>query len=261
MKYEKITQARLINRDNRFVARVALEDENSLPYTSLDEVGVHVKNTGRCKELMVPGCRVYLEDFQGRMGTRKMRYSLVAVEKELENRDKLLINMDSQAPNKVVYEALKDGKFRLPGLEGKLSLIKPEKTYGKSRFDFYVECENEDNSKKDIQKAFIEVKGVTLEFNGFARFPDAPTERGLKHVKEMMEVVQAGYKGYIVFVVQMKGMYGFGPNYETHPEFGEALAEARRAGVHVLAYDCIVRPDELVLDQPVKIELKGETNF
>lgn len=236
MKYEKITTAEFIERENRFIARVRLEDGS--------EVKVHVKNTGRCKELLVPGCRVYLEDFQGRMGSRKMRYSLIAVEKA-----SLLVNMDSQAPNKVVQEALESGKLKLPGIKGNLTTVKPEKTYGGSRFDFYVESEED--------KAFIEVKGVTLEEAGFARFPDAPTERGLKHINELVGAIEDGFKAFAVFVIQMKGMHLFGPNYETHPEFGEALIRAEKAGVKILAIDCRVTPDSLVLDAPVKTELEN----
>lgn len=235
MKYEKTIRAEFIERENRFIATVQFENG--------DIVKVHVKNTGRCKELLVPGCTVYLEDFEGRMGTRKMQYSLIAVEK-----GKLLINMDSQAPNKVVKEALESGRIILPGMEKCYNVIKPEKTYGNSRFDFYVESGQE--------KAFIEVKGVTLEESGFARFPDAPTERGLKHINELVEAAEAGYRAYIIFVIQMKEMHTFGPNYDTQPEFGKALIRAEKAGVNILAYDCTVESDSLMIDSQVKIELE-----
>lgn len=239
MKYEKTVKAIFIERENRFIARVELEDGR--------EVKVHVKNTGRCKELLVPGSTVYLEDFLGRMGTRKMQYSLIAVEKKRPGHDPLLINMDSQAPNKVVQEALESGMLRLPGICGKLTEIRPEKSYGKSRFDFYVESERD--------RAFVEVKGVTLEEAGFARFPDAPTERGLKHINELIEAVEEGYKAYVIFVIQMKEMHAFGPNYETQPEFGETLIGAEKEGVRILAFDCRVSPNSLELDLPVKTDL------
>lgn len=263
MKYEKIVKAKFIERPNRFVAKVAIEGEEEV-------VRVHVKNTGRCKELLIPGTTVYLEDFEGRMGNRKMRYSLIAVEKNLaigkqtdgkqgERVDAdiqtLLINMDSQAPNKVVHEALKSGVLKLPGFS-QLTNIQPEKTYGKSRFDFYVEGISGSGANEKIQKAFIEVKGVTLESDGFARFPDAPTERGVKHIEELCGAIDDGYKAYIVFVIQMKKIHTFGPNYETHPQFGEALAKAAEKGVQILAYDCEVTPDSLQLDMPVSVELK-----
>ena len=230
MKYGKITQAKFIERENRFVARVELPNG--------EVTKVHVKNTGRCKELLLHGSTVYLEDFEGRMGSRRMRYSLVAVEKKA-GRETILINMDSQAPNKVVQEALADGRINLPGL----TLIKPEAKYGNSRFDFYVESEK--------GGAFIEVKGVTLEENGHARFPDAPTERGVKHIRELIKAKQEGCGAYIIFVVQMEGIKDVAPNDETHPAFGEALAEASQAGVHILAYDCRVTPDSLTINEEI----------
>ena len=254
MRYEKITQAKFIERENRFVAKV------ELPGKGADSAGevtkVHVKNTGRCRELLLHGSTVYLEDFEGRMGSRRMRYSLVAVEKEVGDaagsavgKETILINMDSQAPNKVVQEALADGRIKLPGLTetpgGGRTLIKPEAKYGNSRFDFYVESAK--------SRAFIEVKGVTLEESGHARFPDAPTERGVKHINELIEASREGYGAYIIFVVQMEGVKDVAPNYATHPEFGEALAKASEAGVNILAYDCRVTPDSLTV--------KGEIDF
>ena len=245
MKYEAIVKAKFTDRPNRFVAKVELCDGQ--------EVAVHVKNTGRCKELLVPGATVYLEDFDGRMGNRKMRYSLIAVEKRRAE-DTLLINMDSQAPNKVVKEALLSGKLQLPGLSA-LTLIRPETSYGNSRFDFYVEGSGTGKTEQAVQKAFIEVKGVTLEHHGFARFPDAPTERGVKHIEELCKAAEDGYGTYIVFVIQMQKIHTFGPNYETHPQFGEALAEAKSKGVQIVAYDCLVTQERLELDQPVPIDL------
>ncbi|MCR5033860.1 MAG: DNA/RNA nuclease SfsA [Clostridia bacterium] len=233
MKYERIVPAKFIERENRFVARVALPDG--------EVTKVHVKNTGRCRELLLHGHAVYLEDFEGRMGSRRMRYSLVAVEKKV-GRETILINMDSQAPNKVVQEALADGRITLPGMT-ELTLIQAEKQYDSSRFDFYVESGQ--------RKAFIEVKGVTLEEDGHARFPDAPTERGVKHIRELIKAKQEGYGAYIIFVVQMEGMKDVAPNDETHPAFGEALAEASQAGVHILAYDCRVTPDSLTINEAI----------
>ena len=251
MKYEKIVQAKFIERENRFVAKV--EVPGSGANGGGEVVKVHVKNTGRCRELLLPGSTVYLEDFAGRMGSRRMRYSLVAVEKAFGG-GKLLVNMDSQAPNKVVQEALADGRIRLPGFAdaedasgagAELTLIRPEAKFGNSRFDFYVEC--------SPNRAFIEVKGVTLEENGHARFPDAPTERGVKHINELIKAHGEGYGAYIIFVVQMEGMKDVAPNYETHPEFGEALAKASEAGVKILGYDCLVTPDSLTV--------KGKIDF
>lgn len=254
MKYEKIVEAKFIERENRFVARVGIGEGDDA-----ETVKVHVKNTGRCRELLVPGSTVYLEDFEGRMGSRRMRHSLVAVEKKVDAPGgKLLINMDSQAPNKVVQEALADGRIRLPGLSN-LTLIKPEVKYGDSRFDFYVEADGADeqftNKTVEPKRAFIEVKGVTLEEDGHARFPDAPTERGIKHINELIRARREGYLVYIIFVVQMKGMKDVSPNYDTHPEFGDALAKAAEAGVSILAYDCKVTPDSLAIDRQIEFKL------
>lgn len=237
MKYEKIIKGNFIERPNRFIAVVEAEGEVQK---------VHVKNTGRCKELLVPGATVYLEDFKERMGTRKMRFSLVGVEKITE-RGVLSINMDSQAPNKVVKESLLDGKIELPGMK-KLQLVKGEHVYGDSRLDFYVVDE-------DGQEGFVEVKGVTLEKDGIASFPDAPTERGIKHLKELEKAVCEGKKAFVIFIIQMKGVHTFKPNDERHKAFGDALRHASQSGVNVLAYDCIVGNDSLFIDKKVSIEL------
>lgn len=251
MKYEKIKDAKFIERINRFVAIVELPGG--------EVTKVHVKNTGRCKELLLPGAKVYLEDFEGRMGSRRMQYSLVAVEKAVkqeaaQERDpkSILINMDSQAPNKVVQEALSDGRIRLPGMssvsDAAKLMIKPETKYGDSRFDFYVEAGEKEAGEK---RGFIEVKGVTLEEDGHARFPDAPTDRGVKHINELISAHEEGYEAYILFVVQMKGMKDVAPNNVTHPQFGEALAKAAKAGVNILAFDCLVTPDSLTINNPI----------
>lgn len=231
MKYMKIEEGQFISRPNRFVAEVVINGK-------LEKV--HVKNTGRCKELLVKGAKVYLEDFKGRMGTRKMRYSLVSVIKM-----DTLINMDSQAPNKVVIEALKNGKLLLPDF-GDIEYIKAEQVYGNSRFDVYLE-------NKKGEKAFLEVKGVTLEENGVAMFPDAPTLRGLKHVKELEKAKEEGYRAYIMLLIQMKNVYKFTPNYATHREFGEELYIAEKKGVKILAYDCNVTPETIEMSEEIPI--------
>ena len=176
-----------------------------------------------------------------------MQYSLIGVEKKTAD-GILMVNMDSQAPNKVVGEALENGNIRLEGMS-RLTTIRPEKTFGQSRFDFYVEDE-------DGRTAYIEVKGVTLEEEGIVRFPDAPTERGVKHINELVDAASAGYRAYIIFVVQMKGMKEFRPNDKTHPEFGEALRRASADGVYVLAYQCIVMPDSVNIYATLTVKLE-----
>ncbi len=233
MKYRNIVSAVFIERLNRFVASVNIDGE---------EVSVHVKNTGRCRELLIPGATVYLEDFSGRMGTRKLCYDLIAVEKS-----GILINMDSQVPNRVVREALEDGRILLPGMAD-LSDIHAEKTYGNSRFDFYV-------NDKTGREAFIEVKGVTLEKDGVVSFPDAPTERGIKHLHELVDAKNAGYGAYAVFVIQMSGMKYFTPNDDRHAEFGAALRFAAANGVGILAYECNITPDSIEVTKPLPVRL------
>ena len=238
MKYEKIIKGQFIARPNRFVAEVKLNDSGEV-------TRVHVKNTGRCRELLPEGAVVYLEDFTERMGSRKMAYSLIGVEKVLADGSVLMVNMDSQAPNKVTAEALASGQIILPEM-GNLSLIRGEKTYGDSRFDFYVEDETG-------RKAFIEVKGVTLEDDGAVRFPDAPTERGVKHLHELMKAKKDGYGAYAIFIVQMEGMLQFSPNDETHKAFGDALRRAEEQGVGVLVYQCHVTEDSLEVTVPLPV--------
>lgn len=228
MKYENIVTGIFIDRPNRFIAHVEIEGKCEV---------CHVKNTGRCRELLVPGCTVFLQHFNS--NTRKTAYDLIGVCKVSNGK---MINMDSQAPNKVVQEWLESGAF----IEN-ITLLKPEKTYGDSRFDFYIEADN--------RKIFIEVKGVTLEEDGVARFPDAPTERGIKHMKELQRAIEQGYEAYIIFVIQMKGIYWFEPNDDTHPEFGDTLRNVSDAGVTVIAMDCVVQEDSLVIDEPVEVRL------
>ena len=226
MIYERIEKAEFVNRPNRFIANCKVN--------GISEV-VHVKNTGRCKELLVPGATVYLQKSDN--PDRKTKWDLIAVEKG--NR---LINMDSQVPNKAVYEWLKEGN-----LFGEDSYIKPETKYKNSRFDVYVE--------KEDRKAFIEVKGVTLEEDGVVRFPDAPSERAVKHVTELVSAVEEGYEAYVFFVIQMEDVKYFTPNIKTHKAFADALKMAEEKGVHILAYDCIVTNDSIKINKPVNVYL------
>lgn len=226
MQYGKILPARFLSRPNRFVARVEAEGE---------ELVCHVKNTGRCRELLVPGATVWLEESPN--PSRKTKFDLIAVEK-----GDRLINMDAQAPNKVFGEWAAAGGFR----EG-LTLLRPETTYGSSRFDFYWE-----SSKS---RGFVEVKGVTLEEDGIVRFPDAPTLRGVKHLDELVKAHEAGYEAAVCFVIQMEDVCWFAPNDETHPEFGQALRRAAQAGVEILAMDCAVTPQSLTIGKSVPIRL------
>jgi len=241
MKYNKIIKGRFISRPNRFVAHVMVDNNEQI---------AHVKNTGRCKEILIPGATVFLEDHIDNMGSRKTRYSLVVVEKkDLSAKAGFrLINIDSQAPNKVVGASLNSGLVELPGFKRGISLIRPEQTFGKSRFDFYAEGNNG-------EKAFLEVKGVTLEDEGIARFPDAPTIRGVKHIYELIQAVGNGFKAYVIFVIQMKNVVHFEPNDATHEAFGKALRNGQKAGVHILAYDCNVTEDTISLHQSVRVKL------
>ncbi len=232
MKYKNITEGVFKSRPNRFIARVMIGEE---------EHTVHVKNTGRCRELLVPGCRVYLEKSDN--PSRKTAYDLVAVEKVRE-RDTLLINMDSQIVNDAAEEWLKRNI-----LFSRDARICREYTYGESRFDFFVE--------DGERRAFIEVKGVTLENDGEARFPDAPTQRGEKHLRHLIRAVSEGYEAYVLFIIQMKGIRSFAPNADTDPKFARALADASRAGVRILAYDCNITPDSIEADSPVPV-ISGE---
>lgn len=231
MIYENIVEAIFIERPNRFIAHCIVNGKEEV---------VHVKNTGKCRELLIPGCKVYLQEHDN--PKRKTKFSLISVIKE--NR---LINMDSQAPNKVVYESLINNKINLPGLKGDIKYIKPEKTYGDSRFDIYIET--------DTEKAFLEVKGVTLEEDGIVLFPDAKTERGVKHINELIKAIEDGYLSYILFVIQMDNVKYFTPNIKMHKEFGQALKNAQYKGVNILAYDCDVTLNSLDIKNKVDIVL------
>ena len=224
MHYVSIRKGSFIERPNRFIAYIDIEGKKET---------VHVKNTGRCAELLVPGAPVYVQETDN--PARKTRWDLIAVEK-----GKRMVNMDSQIPNKLVEEWLREGN-----LFEEITRIRPEYTYGSSRFDLYVEA--------DGKKIFIEVKGVTLEEDGVVRFPDAPSERAVKHVEELKSAVREGYEAYVFFVVQMKGVRYFTPNMDTHPAFGEALFRASKAGVHILAYDCETGKDYIHIEDEVPV--------
>ena len=230
MKYNKVIKAKFISRPNRFIAYCEVDGEREV---------VHVKNTGRCRELLVENAIVYLSVSDN--PERKTKYDLVAVEKETA-RGNIMINMDSQAPNAAAYEWISSGGLLGEGVE-----VRREVTYGNSRFDLYV--------KQGERRVFVEVKGVTLEDYGVASFPDAPTERGIKHVNELVAALKDGYEAYILFVIQMKGIHTFKSNDETHKAFGDVLRHAANSGVKVLAYDCVVSFDEMVVDAPVEVKL------
>lgn len=231
MRYQNIQKAVFLSRPNRFIAKVLVDGT---------EETVHVKNTGRCKELLVPGCTVYLEKSSN--PARKTAYDLVTVEKAGADGSCRVINMDSQAPNRLFAEWARDGHF-VPGL----TLLRPETTWGHSRFDFYWEAGE--------RKGFVEVKGCTLELGGAAYFPDAPTLRGVKHVEELMAARAAGYEATLMIVIQMGNVHFWSPNDRTHPEFGAAVRRAAAAGVSIQARDCRVTPDSLTMGEPVEVRL------
>ena len=229
MQYTNVMVGKFIARPNRFIAHVEIAGREEI---------VHVKNTGRCKELLLPGVTVYVQHFPE--GKRKTKYDLIAVEKQ-----NILINMDSQAPNKVVQEWL---VAKEPF--GKITYLKPECKHSDSRFDFYLETAE--------RKMFIEVKGVTLEEKGVVMFPDAPTERGVKHVQELRHCLEQGYEAVVIFVVQMEGMRYFTPNRRTHAAFAEALERAEACGVKLLALTCAVTPDSLTINGAIPVQLGAE---
>ena len=227
MRYTAVRPARFLSRPNRFIAQVELDGQ---------EETVHVKNTGRCRELLLPGRTIYLEESSN--PSRKTRFDLIAVDK-----NGLLINMDAQAPNRVFQEWAQAGHFR-----ENLTLLRPETSWGASRFDFYWE-------DAAGLRGFVEVKGCTLEEDGLAMFPDAPTERGVRHLTELSRAAEEGLSCFVLFVVQMKEIHHVSPNRQTHPAFADALKAAAQAGVRVLARDCIVTPDSMEVDSPVPVIL------
>lgn len=229
MVYNSIVKGKFISRPNRFIAYAEINGKEEI---------CHVKNTGRCRELLIPGADIILEKSDN--PNRKTKFDLVSVYKNGR-----LINMDSQAPNKIAAELL-------PKLFPHY-IIKSEQKYKNSRFDFYMESEN--------TKAFVEVKGVTLEKDNIVMFPDAPTERGVKHINELIYAVENSYDAYILFIIQLNGVKYLTPNYKTHHEFGETLKLAEKKGVKILAYDCIVKENEITADKPVMVFTENQSNF
>ena len=223
MKYGEVREAVFLRRKNRFVADVML--------TEAGETAVHVKNTGRLRELLLPGARVILAKADN--PARKTPYDLIGVYRKEKDGTERLFNIDSQAPNAVVREWLEGQEF---------DLVRPEYTWGNSRMDFYMEKQN---GTKSPERYLMEVKGCTLDRDGIGYFPDAPTERGVKHLHELAKASAAGYHAFLAFVIQMEGVLEVRPNTETHPEFAEALQAAEQAGVQVLHLRTIVRPDSL----------------
>lgn len=233
MKYRGVEKASFLERPNRFIAYVeGISGQEEKRET------VHVKNTGRCRELLLPQAQVYVQHVES--PNRKTKWDLIAVEK-----DGQIINMDSQVPNKVVEEWIRAGN-----LFPDVVKIKSEYQYGKSRIDFYVETR--------MKKVLIEVKGVTLKEGEVARFPDAPSDRAVKHLEELMRAVDEGYEAYVFFVIQMKGVCKVLPNVDTHPEFAKALWKARERGVHLIARDCIVTSDEIRIDREIPVRFPKE---
>ncbi|NLW41255.1 MAG: DNA/RNA nuclease SfsA [Tissierellia bacterium] len=226
MKYKNVVEAIFINRPNRFIANVVIDGK-------LEKV--HVKNTGRCKEILTEGTRVYLE--KANKPNRRTRYSLISAYK-----GDLLINIDSQVPNEVVYSSIRENKIEeLIDVD----ILKKEVNYRGSRFDLYYE--------KGDEKGFIEVKGVTLEIDGLSLFPDAPTERGTRHIREIIQSVEEGYNSYIFFLVQIPEIKFFKPHEEMDKAFSHALLEAKEKGVNILAYNSLVTKDEILLGQRIKV--------
>ena len=281
MKYNQVVPGIFLQRPNRFIAHVLINGKEEV---------CHVKNTGRCRELLIPGCTVYCSVSGNPQ--RKTKFDLIAVEKIIESQtvfantgttsqnvkstpethNSFLVNMDSQAPNAAVKEWLQSGASPFQ----KIDFMKPEYKYGNSRFDFYLECNTEtkragisskpsektaaapaptENETTNPRRVFLEVKGVTLEDNSVVLFPDAPTERGVKHVRELIRCHEEGFETYVLFVVQMERARYFTPNRKMHPQFADALSEAQNAGVQLLAYTCKVTPDEMKIDKELKISL------
>lgn len=225
MEYANMRPGRFLARPNRFIAHVEIDGDVQI---------CHVKNTGRCKELLIPGCAVWCQESD--KPERKTKFDLIAVEKGHR-----LINMDSQAPNAAAKEWLLGG-----GL-GQIEHLRAEVFQGDSRFDF--------SFQKDGVTCFLEVKGVTLETNGVCAFPDAPTERGVKHLEGLTQLCKAGFGAYVLFVIQMEDVCYLHPNHITDPTFAKALKEAAAAGVQVLAMDCAVTPNTMVIREPVEVRL------
>lgn len=224
MIYKNIKPARFISRPNRFIANIEIDGNHEI---------CHVKNTGRCREFLIEGAKIFVQEFDS--STRKTKYDLISAYKK-----ERLINMDSQVTNKVIQEWLQEG-----GLFENISLIKPESKYKNSRFDFYVEVGK--------RKIYIEVKGVTLEEDGMVMFPDAPTERGVKHLRELEECIEEGFEAYVIFVIQMSDVKVFKANEEMHKVFAETLTRVHEKGVNVLAYECLVTENSIRISKQVPV--------
>lgn len=227
VRYENIVSAKFVDRPNRFIALAEIDGHIEK---------AHVMNTGRCRELLIPGTDIFLQKHDN--PNRKTKYSLIAVRKGSR-----IINMDSQVPNVLAAQLAADG-YILPNPVQ----VKREKTYGDSRFDVYAESGS--------RKMFIEVKGVTLEEDGTARFPDAPTLRGIKHIRGLISAIADGYEAALVFIIQMKGVTGFEANVRTQPEFAETLKQAKAAGVMIKAFDCVVTPETIAVDKEIPINFE-----
>lgn len=243
MRYEYIKEGRFLSRPNRFISHVEIDGQDTI---------CHVKNTGRCRELLTPGASVFLEYHpKAAMAGRKTSYDLVAVRK-----GELLINMDSQAPNQAAWEWIHCVPFLKAdgGVPSVPMDIRREVTHGDSRFDLAFLLKDLEGQLPD-RPAFMEVKGVTLEEDRIALFPDAPTERGVKHLRGLIRAKEEGFEAYILFLIQMKGIRAFSPNDKTHPAFGDALRDANKAGVHILALDCLVTPEGMTAGEPIPVRL------
>lgn len=226
MKYEDIKKAKFLSRPNRFIAHIEVEGRPEI---------CHVKNTGRCQELLLPNADIVIQEVNH--PRRKTKYDLIAVYKGPR-----IINIDSQVPNKVFREWLSQSEMFQD-----INFIKPEFKYGSSRLDFYLES--------DLRRILVEVKGVTLEENGLALFPDAPTDRGIKHINHLTHSLEQGYEAYLFFIIQMKDVLYFAPNHKTHPAFGQALIKAQEQGVRIVALDCDVEADSIKARKWVEVRM------
>lgn len=226
MKYKNIKQAKFLARPNRFIAEIEIDGKETI---------CHVKNTGRCKELLIPDANIFVNEVDS--PHRKTKYDLISVYK-----GERLVNIDSQIPNKVFHKWIDEKSF-FPGLTN----IRPEYSYGNSRFDFLL--------KTARDKILVEIKGVTLEEEGVALFPDAPTERGIKHINELIDSLSDGYKAYIFFIIQMKDIKHFSPNVKTHQAFAEALKRAKDKGVKIRALDCYITPNTITANDFVEVKI------
>ena len=235
MRYHNIVPGTFVRRENRFIGICLVHGKSER---------VHIRNTGRCAELFVPGASVFLQ--YAPSPQKKTAYTLIALYK-----GERLINLDSLAPNKLVLEYLAQGKL-LPGMAAAAEELHGEVRYGASRLDGAFTVAG--------QRAYLEIKGVTLERDGAAYFPDAPTERGIRHIYELCKARKEGFLAYLIFVIQMQGVSFFAPNYAAHPAFAQALQEAQSAGVAILAYDCRVQPECLALGAPVPVKIEDRSS-